>query len=138
MLSLIAEELGSERPLPTIAAGMLALAALSACKPEATQAPPQRPALEVSEIDGLVRQSVSFQGGFLALREQILSTYIVMPATAPWRIECGPLGLRLVLGGGNEDSAVEVVLSRARSSNNACPALAQAAAETMRSIADGR
>lgn len=59
-----------------------------------------------------------------------------MPADANWRVECGPLGFKIVFGDG--DASPEIVLSAVRPKGDDCADLSHAAARSMSAMVQGR
>jgi hypothetical protein len=93
-------------------------------------------------IEERLRKRVELNGSIVLINEKPGNFFLslhVMPAHAPWSVNCGHLGLTLTFGSTGEfGSGVRLYLSGARLDEKTCKALAPLAASTVTAILDGK
>lgn len=102
---------------------------------QAPPAPPQPPPT-AGEVRQVIAANVRRQGELLLIRDPLLRTLIVVPASAPWAVQCGPVGIKVVFANG-VDTNMQTRIRYFLGSPEVCSELAPAVARALQEVISG-
>jgi hypothetical protein len=91
-----------------------------------------------SELERRLRTRISYRDGVLTVSNDIDINAYALPATTPWRVDCGTLGLTITFAAGTDaEQYITLNVTRSELAKDQCKSLALIVAQKVLAIAKG-